>query len=84
MIAVKFCQEIRSKLDNLMVFLLAKCPIISAIDGESDSCDSETREHVASHGAVGEDGVLSPCFTTCPRIVISGDTLLCFLMGLVQ
>jgi hypothetical protein len=65
---------------DLVMFLLAKSPLVSTVDGECDSCNAETREHVAHHCTVGENGALSPCFAACPRIVVLNGVL-CFLVG---
>ena len=51
-------------------FVRLKQVFCDDIDRKGSNSDTKTREDVAEHGAVGENGMFTPCFTFCPWVPV--------------
>lgn len=51
-------------------FVRLKQVFCDDIDRKGSNGDTETREDVAKHGAIGENGMFTPCFTFCPWVPV--------------
>ena len=51
-------------------FVRLKQVFCDDIDRKGRDGDTKTREDVAKHGAVGENGMFTPCLTFCPWVSV--------------
>lgn len=62
----------------LMVLLVLEEEMFdTTIGNEGNSGNAEAGEHGLKVAALWKDGMLTPCFTSSPGIVVNGNTLLC-------